>query len=52
MKIHERDAIIANLDLDEAVRRLEQGFVAYSQGRVQAPPCRLSCLRRPMATAA
>lgn len=38
MRIHERDAIIANLDLDEAVRWLEQGFVAYSQGRVQAPP--------------
>ncbi|WP_248917703.1 ornithine cyclodeaminase family protein [Pseudomonas entomophila] len=38
MKIHEREAIIASLDLNEAVRWLEQGFVAYSQGRVQVPP--------------
>lgn len=38
MKIHKRDAIIASMDLDEAVRWLEQGFQAYSQGRVQAPP--------------
>ena len=38
MKVFNKAQIISGLDLNLAVQRLEQGFIAYSQGKVQAPP--------------
>lgn len=38
MKIFNKAQIIANLDLELAVQRLQEGFVAFSKGHVQVPP--------------
>lgn len=38
MKVFSKAQIIAGLDLETAVRRLEQGFMAFSAGQVQVPP--------------
>ncbi|MFJ2982810.1 MULTISPECIES: ornithine cyclodeaminase family protein [unclassified Pseudomonas] len=38
MKVFSKEQIISRLDLDLAVQRLEQGFIAFSQGKVQVPP--------------
>ena len=38
MKIFNKEQIIALLDIDLAVRRLEEGFIAFSNGNVQVPP--------------
>ncbi|EKT4523951.1 ornithine cyclodeaminase family protein [Pseudomonas putida] len=38
MKVFDRQAILASLDIEQAVLRLEEGFVAFSEGRVQVPP--------------
>ncbi|CAM3665827.1 Ornithine cyclodeaminase 1 [Pseudomonas reidholzensis] len=38
MKTFDKPAIIAALDLDLALRRIEEGFIAYSAGKVQVPP--------------
>lgn len=38
MKIFDKQQIVSQLDLDLAVRRIEEGFVAFSNGKVQVPP--------------
>lgn len=38
MKIFNKAQIIASLDLELAVQRLQEGFVAFSKGQVQVPP--------------
>lgn len=38
MKIYQQPQIITAMDLHIAAQRVMQGFIAYSQGRVQVPP--------------
>lgn len=38
MKVFDQQQIMAHLDVPMAVRRIEEGFVAFSEGRVQVPP--------------
>lgn len=38
MKILNKKQIVSQLDVDLAVRRIEEGFVAFSNGKVQVPP--------------
>ncbi|WP_207831931.1 ornithine cyclodeaminase family protein [Pseudomonas sp. 43(2021)] len=38
MKVFSKAQIIASLDREAAVRCLEQGFIAYSEGKAQVPP--------------
>ena len=38
MKVYSKAQIIARLDLELAVRRLEEGFIAFSAGKAQVPP--------------
>ncbi|MGE7994020.1 ornithine cyclodeaminase family protein [Pseudomonas sp. NPDC089554] len=38
MKVFDQQQIIAHLDLALAEQRLEQGFIAFSAGKVQVPP--------------
>ena len=41
MRIIERDQIVAAIDLDLAVQRIEAGFIAFSAGKVQVPPVQM-----------
>lgn len=41
MRIVERAEIVARIDLDLAVQRIEEGFVAFSNGKVQVPPVQM-----------
>ncbi len=41
MRIVERAEIVARIDLDQAVQRIEEGFVAFSNGKVQVPPVQM-----------
>ena len=41
MRIIERDQIVAGIDLDLAVQRIEAGFIAFSAGKVQVPPVQM-----------
>lgn len=41
MRIIERDEIVAGIDLDLAVQRIEAGFIAFSAGKVQVPPVQM-----------
>ncbi len=38
MKVFGKQQIISQLDLELAVKRLEEGFIAFSNGKVQVPP--------------
>ncbi|MEG1682002.1 MAG: hypothetical protein RR326_18020, partial [Stenotrophomonas sp.] len=38
MKIFDQQQIIALLDLEQATLRIEEGFIAFSNGTVQVPP--------------
>ncbi|MFJ3107242.1 ornithine cyclodeaminase family protein [Pseudomonas putida] len=38
MKVFSKEQIISQLNLEQAVQRLEEGFVAFSAGKVQVPP--------------
>lgn len=38
MKVFNKQQIISQLDLNLAVKRLEEGFIAFSNGEVQVPP--------------
>lgn len=38
MKVFDQQQIIAQLDLVQAEQRLVQGFIAFSEGKVQVPP--------------
>ncbi|MNM48904.1 ornithine cyclodeaminase [compost metagenome] len=38
MKVFSKAQIIASLDPGQAVHRLEEGFIAYSEGKAQVPP--------------
>ncbi|MGH8440798.1 MAG: ornithine cyclodeaminase family protein, partial [Pseudomonas sp.] len=38
MKVFDKQQIISQLDLELAVKRLEEGFLAFSNGKVQVPP--------------
>ncbi|MFF7065674.1 ornithine cyclodeaminase family protein [Pseudomonas sp. NPDC008258] len=38
MKVYSKAQIIARLDLELAVKRLEEGFIAFSAGKAQVPP--------------
>jgi len=41
VRIIERDEIVAGIDLDLAVQRIEEGFIAFSAGKVQVPPVQM-----------
>lgn len=38
MKVFDKSAIMAALDVELALQRLQEGFIAYSAGKVQVPP--------------
>lgn len=38
MKVFNKQQIVSQLDLELAVQRLEEGFIAFSDGKVQVPP--------------
>jgi len=38
VKVFDRQQIMAHLDIDDALARIEHGFIAYTAGQVQVPP--------------
>lgn len=38
MRIVDKQQIVAHLDLELAIQRIEEGFIAFSNGKVQVPP--------------